>query len=317
PAYFGALLLDGDHMGKWLQGRNTPRVREIMHPDLVRYFEGLSDPAGSVRAALDARRHTGPTIHAAISEALGTFSLHVVPRVVEDSRGELIYAGGDDVLALLPVETALGCALRLYRGFRGELGPADDWPEAPEGFVRLAEEEPERLAMGPLATASCGIAIVHYKDDLRAALAAARRAEKAAKEGGRDRLGLIARRRSGEHSLSVVPWRMLPLLDALVRLYAREDAPTDRWAYKLRAAADGLGGLPVEAITLEIERLIARTEEDNQLRPTLLGLARELWTLHAASHPEAADGATTRELVESFAILIQTASFMARGRDDR
>lgn len=44
-----------------------------------------------------------------ISAALNTFTA-AVPRIVDDHSGFLIYAGGDDVLALLPLEDALGCA---------------------------------------------------------------------------------------------------------------------------------------------------------------------------------------------------------------
>lgn len=44
-----------------------------------------------------------------ISDALNAFTA-AVPAVVERHNGLLIYAGGDDVLAVLPVEDALGCA---------------------------------------------------------------------------------------------------------------------------------------------------------------------------------------------------------------
>ncbi|MCG9059806.1 type III-B CRISPR-associated protein Cas10/Cmr2 [Laribacter hongkongensis] len=44
-----------------------------------------------------------------ISKALNTFTARV-PQVVERHNGFLIYAGGDDVLALLPLEDAIGCA---------------------------------------------------------------------------------------------------------------------------------------------------------------------------------------------------------------
>ncbi len=44
-----------------------------------------------------------------ISKALNTFTAKI-PSIVDEHNGLLIYAGGDDVLALLPLEDALGCA---------------------------------------------------------------------------------------------------------------------------------------------------------------------------------------------------------------
>jgi len=45
----------------------------------------------------------------ALSAALGEFT-HKVPDIVKEHNGFLIYAGGDDVLAILPLEDALPCA---------------------------------------------------------------------------------------------------------------------------------------------------------------------------------------------------------------
>ncbi|AFL76316.1 type III-B CRISPR-associated protein Cas10/Cmr2 [Thiocystis violascens] len=51
-----------------------------------------------------------------ISEALNTFTA-AVPKIVDDRNGFLIYAGGDDVLALLPLEDALGCATAIRASY--------------------------------------------------------------------------------------------------------------------------------------------------------------------------------------------------------
>ena len=47
-----------------------------------------------------------------LSAALGKFT-RCVPPIVEENNGFLVYAGGDDVLAILPLEDALNCALKL------------------------------------------------------------------------------------------------------------------------------------------------------------------------------------------------------------
>lgn len=49
-----------------------------------------------------------------ISEALNAFT-GAVPEMVSQHNGMLIYAGGDDVLAVLPLEDALGCAAAVRR----------------------------------------------------------------------------------------------------------------------------------------------------------------------------------------------------------
>ena len=56
------------------------------------------------------KRLMTPAIHAAVSESLGDFSLHGVSSIISKHGGTLIYAGGDDVCAILPVETALQAA---------------------------------------------------------------------------------------------------------------------------------------------------------------------------------------------------------------
>jgi len=51
-----------------------------------------------------------------LSAALNSFT-ESVHSVVSDHNGFLIYAGGDDVLALLPLENALSCALKLRKQY--------------------------------------------------------------------------------------------------------------------------------------------------------------------------------------------------------
>ena len=51
-----------------------------------------------------------------LSKALGEFT-RAVPKIVRHNNGFLVYAGGDDVLALLPLEDALNCALALRTAY--------------------------------------------------------------------------------------------------------------------------------------------------------------------------------------------------------
>lgn len=274
PSYYAILLADGDNMGDWLAGRKTPKLREVMHPALVSYYDGLGN-AG--KAGLDAHRPVGPALHAAISAALHHFATIRVPEIVEKAHGVLVYAGGDDVLALVPVETALTCAIALQEAFS------------------------EDACMGSEASLSMGMAVVHYKEDLRAALDAARNAEKKAKAKGRNKLALRIMRRSGEHADSTMPWEMVGQLDALRQAFLQD---SDRWAYRLRAEAPTLDGLPSPAIGAEFRRLLARAEILPETKERACAL------FHACKA-----GDTGGALAETVAILAQSASFLARGHD--
>jgi CRISPR-associated protein Cmr2 len=122
--YFAVLAFDGDRIGEWVSGRITPPFRSqlagyedgsgIQRFGARPYFENLG-----LVGFLDANRPLSPSYHLQFSEALGNFALLCARPIVEAFDGRLIYAGGDDVLALLPADFALECAAALRTAFRG------------------------------------------------------------------------------------------------------------------------------------------------------------------------------------------------------
>jgi CRISPR-associated protein Cmr2 len=304
PTYYAVLMLDGDGMGDWLAGRNSPRLREALHPKLADYFGRLP----GAQPGLDVPRPVSPSLHAAISEALGNFSQHVVPTIVETHGGALVYAGGDDVLALLPTERALACARALDRAFRGDEAGNNG---APPGYYRLGNG-PDLLTMGRHASISAGIAVVHYKEDLRAALQWARDAERAAKNFGRNALSLTIARRSGEHASAALDWG---LMDTLSEAVPRFRAASDRWAYRMRALLPVFQpeGPPEAAFLAELGRQIARGDDQATRELPVLAFYEQM---RAAPGPP---GTRTAEhwtvTAERLITLWQSASFLARGRD--
>ena len=123
---------------------------------------------------------TGQARQQAISTALDRFALKDVPEIVEHEHlGRLVYGGGDDVVALLSFETALDAACAVSAAFRKAL---------------------------PGGTVSAGLVLAHHLTPLSQVLGAARAAEKRAKNSGRDRLCIVALKRSGAPSTAVVPW---------------------------------------------------------------------------------------------------------------
>jgi CRISPR-associated protein Cmr2 len=284
PAYLAVLTMDGDHMGQWLRGDKNPTLNHAIHPRMGEYFSRIG--AGD---DLNAKRPVGPALHAAISEALTNFAMRVAPGIVNRYKGELIYAGGDDVLALVPTEAAIACAEELQRAFRGIHGDG-----APGYFIQNGHN---RLVMGPAATLSAGIAVVHHKEDLRVALELARKAEREAKRRGRNQLHLFIARRSGERSGVSLRWTDCADMNRAVQAF--RDGASDRWLYRLSAA---LPALPTEALDAELRRHLGRTEEETctALQPLVDDGAFR------------ADGRLPKETV----MLWQAASFLARGREE-
>jgi CRISPR-associated protein Cmr2 len=245
PAYLAVLVMDGDHMGKWLRGEKNPKVGAAIHPKMRDYF---SRRGGG--AVLDGvQRPVGPALHAAISQALSNFAIHIAPGIVERHQGELVYAGGDDLLALLPTQKAIACAAALNAAFAKE-----------NGYVQDAEGK-ERLVMGKCATLSAGIAVVHHKEDLRVALVLARQAERAAKQAGRNRLHLFIARRSGERAGQTLGWGECDAMNTAVEAFAAD--ASDRWAYRLRKLVPSLPPVP-EAFRLELKRQLGRSDKATQ-----------------------------------------------------
>lgn len=200
--YYALLLLDGDRMGQWLAGDHAIRYRDSFHPQVQTGFDEHARGHHLIQAYGQQPRALSPGRHQAISGALNDFSLTVVRHVVEaEHLGRLIYAGGDDVFAMLPVGDLLSAMQRLRHAYSGH-DPAHEGGRDPRGLTlqggfAILRGQLMRM-MGTGATASCGAVIAHHQ----APLAAVRRelvaAEQRAKnEGGRDAFSITIVKRSG------------------------------------------------------------------------------------------------------------------------
>ncbi|MGL4595468.1 MAG: type III-B CRISPR-associated protein Cas10/Cmr2 [Thermoguttaceae bacterium] len=96
--------------------------------------------------------------HRKLSIALSNFAGGVT-KIVKAHNGECVYAGGDDVLAFLPLDTALKCARKLHDDFE----------------TKLEYYKDQNVSL------SVGIVVVHYHEMLEDILEFARSAEKLAK----------------------------------------------------------------------------------------------------------------------------------------
>ena len=201
-----------------------------------------------------------------ISSALYGFASHV-RHIVRDHRGHTIYAGGDDVLALLPLEPALTCASAL----------ADCFHEALRGIAEeMQVPEHER------PTLSVGLGIGYVIDPLGMLRAVAERAERHAKGDAtehrrhrRNALAIRLRIRSGTELCWRAQWSDEKALEALKRFtkaYRAGELPT-RAAYDLRDVDRRLAwlrGSDDETARgmrkAEVERMLYRARRDGGSR---------------------------------------------------
>jgi CRISPR-associated protein Cmr2 len=164
--YYAVLRMDGDDMGKWVSGEKAG-LKEVS----MAYQEQLS-------------------------RNLESFAARLVPEQVEQYAGQLIYAGGDDVLVFVAVDKVLSLAKGLRLGFGKHLGQGWD-------------TEIDR------ATASLGIVIAHEKTPLSTVLNYASRMEEQAKDykhpttyKAKDALGLAVLTHGGEIREVILPWAL-------------------------------------------------------------------------------------------------------------
>lgn len=271
--YYALLLMDGDRMGRLVNGETLASTWEsVLHPRLVERLRKPQFPKQYRefwQGALDQPRALAPAVHAAISESLGDFSLFTVPTIVAKYRGRLIYAGGDDVCALLPASTALAAvreiALWYSRAFLFFSGESSGLPLSLSG---VWEPAPGRLALhlgaGKDISISGGIVIAHHKQPLAAVIRRGHGLLKQAKEkGGRNAVALELRKRAGGPALFLAGWQEEPWPDLGLDLPAEKR----RLVSLLEELAEFLGRPPYRELSAS---LIYRLQE---LQPGLEAIA--------------------------------------------
>ncbi len=159
-----------------------------------------------------------------VSRALHRFASSV-QRIVRAHRGHAVYAGGDDVLALLPLERAPDCARSLAGSFAEHLNGIATG-------MGLADDE--------CPTLSVGLGIGYVIEPLGALRALADRAEQHAKgdatQTPRNALAILLKIRSGAELRWRAQWRDAKAFEALSRFtaaYRTGELPT-RAAYDVR-----------------------------------------------------------------------------------
>lgn len=224
----------------------------------------MGELLGKARTADDSR---------AISRALHGFA-QSVRGLVRKHRGHAIYAGGDDVLALLPLPHAVACAQALATAFAGAMA------EVAQQLGLPAEQRP---------TLSVGLGIGHILQPLGRLRARADAAEKLAKGNAetnpRNALAILLGIRSGAELAWRCRWEDQAGLDAMTTFtdaYRGEQCPS-RLGYDLRGIALRLAWAREENRALpdihaaELARTLIRARQrggEGELSETISTLAK-------------------------------------------
>jgi CRISPR-associated protein Cmr2 len=184
-----------------------------------------------------------PDAHRTFSRQLAEFAVQA-RRTVDDHSGVLIYAGGDDVVALIPTDRCLECAHSLHELFDQRMMTA-----LPAQEVR--------------PTLSIGIAISHFMEPLEDLLGYGRAAERHAKlprpadgnQSERNALAVHVIKRGGGPIETRMNWEQHPVghLKQLASLL-QSSSISGNLAYALHKIAALYEGWPADSVRDTIQR---------------------------------------------------------------
>jgi CRISPR-associated protein Cmr2 len=259
--YDASILFPGrleDVLEETLVGDELSRRKRVAAGALQRFLSKRGEPSPYFAVLLADGDRMGKVIdkigklseHRQLSVALASFAGDA-RRIVADHAGQTIYAGGDDVLAFVPLHTLVACADTLAQAFHSALVSfQDDGGQSP--------------------TLSMGIVIAHALTPLDDSLEEARRAEKEAKAvPGKDAACIRVVKRGGEPvSVSGNREAVTELLRELQGWHA-DGALSSKAQYELmslaRLAKDRPGGADGrrvdEMIAAQTARVLGRRRE--------------------------------------------------------
>ena len=176
------------------------------------------------------------------------FSLYKVPEIVKEHDGFLVYAGGDDVLALFPADKVLDAAYEIQKAFK------EDFYE-----VEINGERRKVMGLGNNASMSAGIVFAHYKWPLYDAIEKVREGERDAKgKYGRNAFCITFIKRSGEILTAGGKWDFATdLTDVAEAIVSRKIS--HRFIYDFMDVSETLEG---DMLKAEIRRLLKRRREE-------------------------------------------------------
>jgi len=242
--YYAILMMDGDRVGKMLSGETLPNFGEFLHPafknKILEWKKGKN--------LVNMKRILTPSHHIAISRAMKDFSLYVVPKVVKKHKGFLVYAGGDDVLALFTTDRVLEASKEIQEYFKKDFYEID-----------VNGEKRRVMGLGNKASMSAGIVFAHYKWPLYDAMEKVRKAEKDAKDKyGRNAFCMTFIKRSGEILTAGGKWDFVTDLTYVAKAIIGRKI-SHRFIHDFMEVSEILKG---DMLGAEVRRLLKRRKEE-------------------------------------------------------
>lgn len=210
------------------QARSEQQTHRQRHFEQAREFYALLLMDGDRGGALMRPDKLTPEI---VSAGFTAFQGQV-PDVIADHDGVLIYAGADDVKALLPLDRALGCTTALHGAYL-------------RAFAEALGNEQRKLEEYP-ATISAGLVFAHYHVPLASVIREAHLLlDDVAKDGnGRNSIAISVWKPSGKAAQYVTAFARerhgetgdgpIDHLMALARSYATEPMRSSSFIYNIR-----------------------------------------------------------------------------------
>ncbi|MCU7863533.1 MAG: type III-B CRISPR-associated protein Cas10/Cmr2 [Candidatus Thiodiazotropha sp. (ex Lucinoma borealis)] len=223
------------------QRKGSPKLLEDLKEEIKKLTDKHKEPSPYVAILAADGDRMGELINAAtneeqhrdISKILSNFA-KTATTIMQNNHGQLIYAGGDDVLAIVPLDKILGCAKELAGEFKKL------WPPLKATYENLTDHNP---------TLSVGIGISHMLTPMGSQLELARDAEQVAKanrhkekEQRKNGLAIIYQPRSGDRIEFREQWSANPE-DTLAKwqeLHESRELPY-RAAFQLRELGRVIG----------------------------------------------------------------------------
>lgn len=185
------ILADGDGMGGYVSGEKLKPYKDYVVKDTIN-----NQSENDLSELMETQKRMGPATHVGLNRALLDFSNRLVPYITEHRFcGRVIYSGGDDVMAVLPLEDLPEYLISLRAAWCGAKDPKNEFTASdvnssePTGYWYPTAEEaksklPDRphFTMGTGATMSMGVVIAHKSVPLPTVLASIWEAEGTAKK---------------------------------------------------------------------------------------------------------------------------------------
>ena len=167
PADWWVLVLgDGDGMGSYVNGSSLKNYSDYIVTNLV---DTQNIEQEKWENLLATKKRMGPATHVGLNRALLDFANRLVPYLAEQRHcGKVIYSGGDDVMAALPLADLPGFLRSLRAAWCGGDDPENKFIS--QGGYWFWQDEKTRpveipgrplFTMGKGATMSLGIVIAH------------------------------------------------------------------------------------------------------------------------------------------------------------